>query len=128
MLAHHMHHPDPAQAHTSAVHRLEPEHRPHSPFDRPMILLNAIVQVGTSPDQDRLQLASRPILNSICRVAGQDRLAIGLAAVNDDALGPAMPLEGLTQEPLGGCQISPFAKPKFNRIAVAVDCTIEMPP
>jgi hypothetical protein len=93
-----------------------------------MVLLNEIIQIGALPDPDRLQLSSRPILKSICRVAGQDRLAIGLAAVDDDALRPAMPLDGLTQKPLGGCQISPFAKPKFNRIAVAVDYTIKIPP
>ncbi len=57
LLAHHVDHLDPAQDHSSAVHRLEPEHWPHSPLDGSMILFDAIVQVGTSPDPDRLQLA-----------------------------------------------------------------------
>ena len=48
--------------HTGSDHGLEAQHRPHSPLDGAVILFDGIVQVGTLPDPDWLQLASRPIL------------------------------------------------------------------
>jgi hypothetical protein len=51
-----------------------------------------------------------------------------LAAVDDDPLGPAVPLERLAQEPLGSRQVSPFAEPELNRVAVAVDRPVKVRP
>jgi hypothetical protein len=56
LLAHHVSHLDPAQDHTGRGHTLETKHRSNPPLDGAMILLDAIVQVGTLPDADRLQL------------------------------------------------------------------------
>ena len=39
-----------------------------------------------------------------------------------------MPLQGLAQELLGGRQVTPFAEPELNRIAIAVDRAVEIPP
>ncbi len=57
LLTHHVDHLNPTQDRTSTVHCLEPEHRSDSPLDGSMILLNAIIKVGTLPDADRLQLS-----------------------------------------------------------------------
>jgi hypothetical protein len=83
---------NPTYDRPSGRHRLEPEHRPDPPFDGTVILLDAIVQVGTLPDPDRLQFAPGSVLQPVCGIAGQDRFTIGLAAVDDDPLGPTMPL------------------------------------
>jgi hypothetical protein len=56
--AHHVNHLDPTQDRPSGCHRLKPEHRSDPSLDGAMILFNAVVQVSTSPDPDRLQVAS----------------------------------------------------------------------
>jgi hypothetical protein len=93
-----------------------------------MILLNPVVEVGTLPDPDRLQLAPRSILEPVRRVTGRDGFAVGLATVDRDPLRSAMPLERLAQKPLGSGQIAPFAEPEFNRVAMVVDGSIEIHP
>jgi hypothetical protein len=47
-------HLDTIKDHTSTGDGLEPEHWPYSPLDRPMILLDPIIEVGTLPDPDWL--------------------------------------------------------------------------
>ena len=39
-----------------------------------------------------------------------------------------MPLERLAPEPLSGSQVAPLAEPEFNRVAMAVDRAVEIPP
>jgi hypothetical protein len=39
-----------------------------------------------------------------------------------------VPLEGLAQEALGSREVSPLAEPELDRVAVAVDGTVEIPP
>jgi len=56
--AHHVNHLDPAQDHTSAANRPELEHRPNPALASAMILFDPIVEVGTLPDPDRLELPS----------------------------------------------------------------------
>ena len=53
--AHHVNHLDPTEDHTSAAHRLETKHRSHTAFDGAVILLDAVVEVLTLPDPDRLE-------------------------------------------------------------------------
>ena len=93
-----------------------------------MILLDAVVEVLALSDADRLQLPPRPIPQPAFRVAGNDRLAIGLAAVDDDALGAAMTLQRLAQEAFGRRQITVLAEPELDRVADAVDGAIEIHP
>ena len=93
-----------------------------------MVLLDAIVEIGTLSDADRLQLSPRSTLKPVCRITGQDSFPVRLAAVDDDPLGSAVPLKCLAQEPLRGSQIAAFAEPKLNCVAVAVDGTIKIPP
>jgi hypothetical protein len=76
-----------------------------------MILFDTIIQIRTLPDPDRLQFASRWILELAFRIAGQNGLPVGLAAVDDDPLRSAVPLECLAQKALGRSQIAPLAEP-----------------
>ena len=57
-LSHHVHHFDAAKDRASPTHGLEPYHRTNPPFDGPMILFDTIIEVGTLPDADRLELPS----------------------------------------------------------------------
>jgi hypothetical protein len=43
LFAHHVDHLNAAQDHTGTGNSLKPEHRPHSPPDGKMVLLNAII-------------------------------------------------------------------------------------
>jgi hypothetical protein len=125
---HHVDHFNPTQDHAGAVQRLESEHRPDPPLDRPMILLDTIVQVGTLPDANRLLITPCSILESIGSIAGEDRFTVCLAAVDHDPSRPSMSLKRLAQESLGGRQITSLAEPKLDRIAVAVDGAVEILP
>jgi hypothetical protein len=126
--AHHVHHLDPAQDCPGAVYGLEPEHRPNPPLDGTMILLNAIVEISALSDPDRLQLTLRSIPEAVCRVTGDDRFSVGLAAVDHNPLWTAMPLESFAQEPFGGRQIAPFAEPELHRVTVAIKGSVKIRP
>ena len=82
--SHHVHHFDAAKDRASAVQGLEPHHRANPLLDSPMILLDPIIQVAALADADRLQVPSRSVPETVCRIAGQDRLPVGLAAVDDE--------------------------------------------
>ncbi len=60
-----------------------------------MVLLNTIVQISTLPDANGLQITPCSVPEPVCGITGQDRLAIGLATIDHDALGPAMALKCL---------------------------------
>jgi hypothetical protein len=85
-----------------------------------MILLNPVVQVLALADPDRFQPAPGAVLQSMCRVAGNDGLPISLATVNDDAIGSAMTLERFPEEALGRWQIPMLTEPELDRIADAL--------
>lgn len=93
-LAHHVDHFDAGQDNASGDGRLEPEHRPRTALNAPMILPEPIVHILALPDEDRLQPASGAILQAICGVAGNDHLPVSLAPVDDDdALAPVEALQ-----------------------------------
>lgn len=96
MFAHYVNHLDPAQDHTGSGFRLKTEHGSHSPLDSTVILLIAIVEVGTLANPNGFHTVLRSVLEPVCGVARRDRLTIGLAAVDDNPLGPAVPPEGLS--------------------------------
>ncbi len=99
-LAHHVKHFDPGQDDAGGGRRLEGQHQPHTALDAPVVLLDPVVQVSTFPDRDRFQPASGTILQSICHIAGSDGFVIGLAAVDDDAIGPAEAVQRFPEEAL----------------------------
>lgn len=85
---------------------------------RPVILVDAVVEVLASPDADRLEPPSRAIPQSSFAVADNDCLAIGLATVNDHPIGPTMALPWITV----------FTEPELDRVADAVDGAVEIHP
>jgi hypothetical protein len=68
------------------------------------------------------------VLQPALGITRQDGFLVGLTAVDDDPLGPAMPLERLAQEPSGSREVAPLAEPELDRIAIAVDGSIEIFP
>ena len=66
-----------------------------------------------------MQPTSRAILQTALGIAGQDRFPIGLAAVDHNLLGSAIPVESLAQEPFDGGGFAARCT-KLNRVAVAL--------
>jgi hypothetical protein len=87
-----------------------------------------IVDVLALADPDWLQPAPGATPQAICRVAGDDRLILGLAAVDDDAIWSTMTLQRLSEEALGGRQVAVSAEIEFDRVADAVAGAIEIHP
>jgi hypothetical protein len=58
LFAHHVNQLDATQDHPGTVSRLEAEHRTHAAFDGAVILLDAVIEILTLPDPDRLEPAS----------------------------------------------------------------------
>lgn len=123
-----MEHLDPGQRVARAYERLETEHRPHSALNASMILLDTVVEVSALADANPLRSAPGAIPQSVVGIAGDDRFAVGLAAVDDDPLGPAMAFKRFPEEPLGRRQVAVFAEPELNGVAGAVDRAIERHP
>ena len=82
----------------------------------PVTLLDPVVEVLALPDADRLEPPQRAIPKPAFAVAGNDCLAIGLAAVDDDALGAAMTLKRSAQEAFGSHQVTVFAEEELHRV------------
>jgi hypothetical protein len=91
-----------------------------------MILLNSIAQIGTLPDANGFQVTPRSVLKLVCGITGQDRLPIGLAAVDHNPFGSAIPLERFAQEVLGRGQIAPLTEPELDRVAIPVDGAVKI--
>ena len=125
---HHVDQLDATQNYTCTRNRLKAEHGSDPPLVGAVVLLDTIIQVGTSPDVDRLQMVSRPVLQPTCHVAGQNGFPVRLAPADDDPLRPAMPFQRTSQEPLRGCEIAPLAEPELDRVAIAVDGAVEIYP
>jgi hypothetical protein len=93
-----------------------------------MVLLNAIVEVGALSDSNGFQTVTRLVLKSVCGIAGPDRLTVCLAAIDHNPLGSAMTLESLAQKAFGSAEVSPLAEPELDRVTIAIDRTVEIPP
>jgi hypothetical protein len=55
-------------------------------------------------------------------------LAVGLAAIDHDPLGSAMPFECRPQEPLCSSEIAPFPETELNSVAVAINGSVQIHP
>jgi len=119
LFAHHMYQFNLIQNDASSVNRPEAAHRPYAPLDGPMVMLNAIVQIGAPSDPDRRQFRSHLMLKPVCRITGQDGFPVALAVVDHSPLRSAVPLQDLEQKPFGGCQITPLAEPELDGITAA---------
>lgn len=93
-----------------------------------MVLFDPVVQVFTLADFNRLQSAPRAISQAVCGVAGNDGLQVGLATINDDAVGTAMTCQRLCEEPFGRQQVTLLAESEFDCVAGTVDCAVKMHP
>lgn len=58
----------------------------------------------------------------------RDCLIVGLATVDDNAVRTAVTLQSLAQEAFSRRQITMFAEPEVDRVANAVDRTVEIHP
>jgi hypothetical protein len=74
-----------------------------------------------------LVLPFRPCLQSVSRITETDRFTICLAAVDNNAIGRAMPLQGPFEEALGRRQITAFAEEELNSVPNAVNGAIQIP-
>jgi hypothetical protein len=91
-------HLDAGKDRRGAGHRLETEHGPDPALNAPMVLLDAVVQILALPDADRLQRPPWAVLLPAFTVAGNDRLPVGLAAVDDNPFRPTMTFHHLADE------------------------------
>ena len=105
----------------------EAEHWPDAALDAPVVLFDPVIQVLTLANPDRLQPAPGAILQAVCGVARNDRLQIGLAAIDDDPVGPAVTCQRGSEEPLGRWQVT-LSEPEFDCIADTVDGAVEIHP
>jgi hypothetical protein len=60
-----------------------------------MILFDASIQILALSEPNRLEPASRSILQTGHRIAGYDGFRVGPAAIDDNAIGTPMALESL---------------------------------
>jgi hypothetical protein len=60
------------------------------------------------------------MLKLVYCVMVQDQLLVCLTAGDHNSLRPATVLNGFSQRPLGGIEITPFPEPKFNRERLSV--------
>ena len=93
-----------------------------------MILLDAVVEVSALADANPLRSAPGAIPQPVVGIAGDNRLAVDLAAVDDDPLGPTMAFKRFPEKPLGRRQVAVFAEPELDGVAGAVDRAIEIHP
>ncbi len=119
---------DSAQNHAGAGDGFEAEDGAQTAFDGAMILLDPIVEVSTLPDPDRLEPASRTVLKTALGITRQDGFPVGLAAVDDDPFGSAVPVQRRAQKPFGSNEVPSFAEPELDRIAMVVDGPVEIRP
>jgi hypothetical protein len=121
LFAHHVDRFDTGEHGLGARHRLEAEHGSDAALDAPMILFDPIIEVLAGADPHRLQGPSRWIAQAAFSIAGSDRLEIGPAAVDDNAVRASMAGKRLAQEAFRRRQVSVFAEEELNRVAEAIE-------
>ena len=120
---------DPRKDNVGGLLRLESEHRSDAAFNPSMILLNPVIEIFARADDDRFRLIlAVPILQSAGRIAGEDCFPICLASVDDNTIRSTMTVERLVEKPLGRGQVPVLAEEEFDRIANAVDGSVEVHP
>lgn len=95
---------------------------------RRWVLFDPVIQVFTLANADRLQPAPGGILQAICGVAGNDRLVVGLATIDDDAIRSPMTLQRLSEEAFGRGQVALLAEIEFDCVADPVDGAVKIHP
>src|SRR5665213_1903551 len=118
-LADHVHRLNAGNEDACAAKDLEPEHRPNDPFDRPMILLNYIVEVLALTQFD---------VAAMLGVVALDRRRVGTALVDGDLLRLAVQCHGLFQEAPRRSAIALGPEQKVDRVAFAIHRAVQILP
>lgn len=126
--AHHGDHLDAGKDDAGRDRGLEAEHRPDAALDPSMILLDPVVQIFAVADQDRGPGSRSPGCQAMRRITLDNGFPIGLAAVNDDAIRPAVASESLSDEALCRQKIPMFAETELDGVANAVNGAVEIHP
>ncbi len=90
----------------------ETKHGASASFDATVILLNVIVHKFAGTNGNRFASLYEPALCITLRYS----YSVGLAAINGDALRPAVAGKSFADEAFGSTQITLFAEIEFNRI------------
>lgn len=89
------------------------------PLDRPMVLLDDVVEVFDLTDHDLLFQAIVEII---------DRRLVGAALVHCDLLGLTMQAHGLVEKAPGRCLVALGRQQVVDRAAVLVHCAVQVFP
>jgi hypothetical protein len=81
-----------------------------------MRIISMPTKIMAAVDPDTLGPAADLCLQSVSRITGTDRFAICLAAIDDIAIRPAVPLQCSFEEALGRRQITAFAEEELNGV------------
>jgi len=115
----HVHAFDATQKDAGTAKILEPQHRPRAALDRPMVLLDEIVEILGLADPDGRFAIS---------IDGIERSEIGTAFVDRHYLGNAVMSDRFLKE-TPCCNLVPLsAQQKIDGFTVLVDGAVEIPP
>ena len=89
-----------------------------------MILLNRVVHIFTATNGNRFSSLAEPALY----IALHYSYSVGLASIDGNARWPAVAGQGLAYKAFSSGQITMFAEIELNRIAIAIDGTIQVQP
>ena len=117
--ADHVHRLDARNECASAAKCLEPQHGPHDAFDRPVVLLDDVVEVL---DLTHLDVRAGVSLNAF------DGRRVRTTFVDGDLLGHAVQIDGALQKVPRGGAVPLGAKQVINRVAVTVDSPVQVLP
>jgi hypothetical protein len=99
--------------------RFEAQHRPRDTFDRAVILLDNVVEIFDLPNRDRYFAFLVQLLH---------RCLVGAALVHRYLVGHSVVPYGLLEKAPGGGRITLGSQQKVDRLALLVDCPIQVFP
>lgn len=114
-----MHGFDPGDDNSRASKRLEPQHRSGYPFDRPVVLLDDVIEVFALAHQD---------INAGVRFHAFNGRSVRAALVDGDLLRHVVQVDRPLQEAPGSRQIALGGEQKVHRIALAINGPIQIFP
>src|ERR1017187_6753565 len=117
--ADHVHRLDAGNEDACAAEDLEPEHWPYDSFDRPMILLNDIVEILALTQLDVAVMLG---------VVALDRCRVRTALVDGDLVRLAMQCNGLFQETPRRGAIAFGSEEEVDRVTFAIHRAVQILP
>src|SRR5688572_18324302 len=107
-----MHELDPDQRALASIERLTSQYGPGPPLHSSVILLDDIVKVCDLTDDDRGAVFLMVVTDSRC---------VGLAPVDGERGGDAVPADGLGEKPCGSPLVPLLGEQKVNGVAGLID-------